>query len=58
MLFGLATLPLTKVCLQKLGAVQRRMLRSIGGRVAWRPAAYAIFDTHASFYNWVGSKSR
>ena len=33
MLFGLATLPLTKVCLQKLGVVQRRMLRSIDGWV-------------------------
>ena len=33
MLFGLATLPLTKVCLQKLGVVQRRMLRSIVGWV-------------------------
>ena len=31
MLFGLATLPLTKGCLQKLGVVQRRMLRSIVG---------------------------
>ena len=33
MLFGLATLPLTKGCLQKLGVVQRRMLRSIVGWV-------------------------
>ena len=33
MLVGLATLPLTKVCLQKLGVVQRRMLRSIFGWV-------------------------
>ena len=33
MLFGLATLPLTKVCLQKLGVVQRRMFRSIVGWV-------------------------
>ena len=33
MLFGLATLPLTKVCLQKFGVVQRRMLRSIVGWV-------------------------
>ena len=32
MFFGLATLPSTKGCLQKLGVVQRRMLRSI---VAW-----------------------
>ena len=31
MLFGLATLPLTKGCLQKLGVVQKRMLRSIVG---------------------------
>ncbi len=29
MLFGLATLSLTKGCLQKLGVVQRRILRSI-----------------------------
>lgn len=33
MLFGLATLSLTKVCLQKFGVVQRRMLRSIVGWV-------------------------
>ena len=33
MFFGLATLPLTKVCLQKLGVVQRRMLRPIAGWV-------------------------
>ena len=33
MLFGLATLPLTKGCLQKLGVVQKRMLRSIVGWV-------------------------
>ena len=31
MLFGLATLPLTKGCLQKLGVVQKWMLRSIVG---------------------------
>ena len=33
MLFGPATLPLTKGCLQKLGVVQTRMLRSIIGWV-------------------------
>ena len=33
MLFGLATLPLTKGCLEKLGVVQKRMLRSILGWV-------------------------
>ena len=33
MIFLPATLPLTKVCLQKLGVVQGRMLRSIGGWV-------------------------
>ena len=33
MLFGLAPLPLTKGCLQKLGVVQKRMLRSIVGWV-------------------------
>ena len=33
MLFGHATLPLTKGCLQKLGVVQKRMLRSIVGWV-------------------------
>ena len=33
MLFGLANLPLTKGCLQKLGVVQTRMLRSIVGWV-------------------------
>ena len=33
MLFGLATLSLTKVCLRKFGVVQRRMLRSIVGWV-------------------------
>ena len=33
MLFGLATLPLAKGCLQKLGVVQIRMLRSIVGWV-------------------------
>ena len=33
MLFGPATLPLTKVCLQKLGVVQRRTLRCIVGWV-------------------------
>lgn len=32
MLFGRATLSLTKVCLQKFGVVRRRMLRS---RVGW-----------------------
>lgn len=33
MLFGLATLPLTKSCLQKLGAVQKRQLLCIVGWV-------------------------
>ena len=33
MLFGLATLPLTKGCLHKLGVVQGRMLQSIVGWV-------------------------
>ena len=33
MLFGLATLPLTKGCLQKLGVVQTRRFRSIVGWV-------------------------
>ena len=46
MLFGLATLQLTKGRLQKLGVVQRRMLRSIVARVrihddlSWRGLDY------------------
>ena len=53
MLFGLATLPLTKGCLQKLGVVQKRLLVSIVGWVrthddpSWRDSMVQMNHTLA-----------